>query len=664
MVNLAAWILGYLRPYRGRALAVILLVLAETGLTALAPWPLKVLVDNVLGGAPFPPAVAARLPAALDDAVMLLLAVVAAGLVVQLGAEAVRMAHTQMQVDMAQRVVYRLREQLLHHLQALPLRHHVAARTADSVYRLDADAYCVDDLVIGGVFPLTVAAMNLGLMFGVLLYVDATLALLSLSVAPFLYLTLRHHARTLTDRAERVKNLESGLIERILAVLSSIAAVKSFTRERHELERFADVGDRTRRARLDLTWQESVFSVTVTGVTLLGTALVLGVGGLHVLEGRLTVGSLLVVVAYLAAVYTPISEIARTTGTLQQAVVSARRVRELLALTPEAADAPGSVSADGVRGHVRFEDVDFAYEPGRPVLRGVSFEARPGELVALVGPTGAGKTTAANLVPRLYEHQGGRILIDGVDAARYGLRSLRRQVALVPQQPVLFSGTIADNIRYGRLDAGDEEVEAAARAAHVHDFVARLPRGYQTDVAEDGASLSGGERQRIGIARALLKDAPILLLDEPTSALDAMSEAAVIDALRELRAGRTTIVIAHRLSTVRDATRIVVIERGKVAASGPHDELMRTNGLYRAMCTRLSLGWSRRETATVDELIEDAAAGPAERPGLSSEKSPEGWSAGPPPRRERPGLSSEESSEDWLGRPPPRQAPGTGRAVS
>ena len=607
MVNLAAWILGYLRPYRGRALAVLALVLAETGLTALAPWPLKVLVDNVLGDTPFPPAVAARLPAALDDAVLLLLAVVVAGVVVQLGAEVVRMAHTQMQVDMAQRVVYRLREQLLHHLQALPLRHHVASRTADSVYRLDADAYCVDDLVIGGVFPLTVAAMNLALMFGVLLYLDATLALLSLSVAPFLYLSLRRHARTMTDQAERVKSLESGLIERILDVLSSIAAVKSFTRERYELDRFADAGDRTRRARLDLTWQESIFSVTVTAVTLLGTALVLGVGGLHVLEGRLTVGSLLVVVAYLAAVYTPISEIARTTGTLQQAVVSARRVRELLALTPEAADAPGSIAADGLRGHIRFDAVAFAYEPDRPVLRGVSFEARPGELVALVGPTGAGKTTVANLIPRLFENQDGRILLDGVDASRYGLRTLRRQVALVPQQPILFTGTIADNIRYGRLDASDADVEAAARAAHVHDFVVRLPRGYRTDVAEDGASLSGGERQRIGIARALLKDAPILLLDEPTSALDAMSEAAVIDALRQLRAGRTTIVIAHRLSTIRDATRIVVMERGRVAASGSHDELLATNELYRTMCNRLSLGRPAREPA-VDELLEDAGA--------------------------------------------------------
>ena len=607
MVNLAAWIFGYLRPYRGRALAVVLLVLVETGLTALAPWPLKVLVDNVLGGAPFPPAVAARLPAALDDAALLLLAVVVAGVVVQLGAEVVRMAHTQMQVDMAQRVVYRLRERLLHHLQALPLRHHVASRTADSVYRLDADAYCVDDLVIGGVFPLTVAAMNLGLMFAVLLYLDTTLALLSLSVAPFLYLSLRHHARTMTDQAERVKSLESGLIERILDVLSSIAAVKSFTRERYELDRFADAGDRTRRARLALTWQESLFSVTVTGVTLLGTALVLGVGGLHVLEGRLTVGSLLVVVAYLAAVYTPISEIARTTGTLQQAVVSARRVRELLALTPEAADAPGSVPADGLRGHIRFQGVDFAYEPDRPVLDGVSFEARPGELVALVGPTGAGKTTVANLIPRLFEKQGGRILLDGVDVARYGLRSLRRQVALVPQQPILFTGTIADNIRYGRLDASDADVEAAARAAHVHDFVVRLPRGYRTDVAEDGASLSGGERQRIGIARALLKDAPILLLDEPTSALDAMSEAAVIDALRELRDGRTTLVIAHRLSTIRDATRIVVMERGRVAASGSHDELLATNELYRTMCNRLSLGRAVREPA-VDDLLEDAGA--------------------------------------------------------
>ena len=608
MVSLISWTLSFLRPYRGRALAVAALSVAEIGLAALAPWPLKVMVDNVLGDTPLPPFLADPLPAALAaSAAALLAAVVVASVLVHFSGEVVRMVHTQMQVDMGQRIVYALREKLLAHLQALPLRHHVLTRTADSVYRLDADAYCVDDLVIGGLFPLALATLNLAVMFTVLLYLDATLALLSLTVAPFLYLCLRHYTRTMTDRAERVKALESTLIERAFEVLSSIAAVKSFTREPHELRRFSRSGAETMRARLGLTWQESLFSVTVTGVTLAGTALVLVVGGLHVVAGTLTIGSLLVVIAYLAAVYNPISEIARTTGSLQQAVVSARRVREIFALTPEVADAPGAIDAAAISGHVRFDHVDFSYDDDRPVLTRVSFEARPGEMVALVGLTGAGKTTVASLIPRLFEPRGGRVLVDGIDVGRYALHSLRARIALVPQEPVIFTGTIADNIRYGRLDASDADVEAAARAAHLDSFVERLPSRYRTEVAEAGASLSGGERQRIGIARALLKDAPILILDEPTSSLDAISEEAVFDALRRLRAGRTTLVIAHRLSTIRDATRILVLHEGRLVAQGTHDELLTSSPLYRGMCARLAVGRSLDEPVTVDELLHDLA---------------------------------------------------------
>jgi ABC-type multidrug transport system fused ATPase/permease subunit len=301
------------------------------------------------------------------------------------------------------------------------------------------------------------------------------------------------------------------------------------------------------------------------------------------------VGSLLVVVAYLAAVYDPLSAIAYSTGSLQQAVASARRVRGIFDLTPEVLDDPDALDASNVTGRIRFDRVSFAYDESRTVLDSVGFEARPGELVALVGPTGAGKTTLASLIPRFFEPSAGRILIDDVDAARYSLKSLRERIAWVPQQPVLFAGTIADNIRYGRLDASDADVEAAARDAHVHDFVSRLPEGYATPVHEGGATLSGGERQRIGIARALLKSAPILILDEPTSALDAVSEGAIFDALRQLRADRTLLVIAHRLSTVRDANRILVLDEGRLVAEGRHDELLRTCDLYRRMCARLTV---------------------------------------------------------------------------
>jgi ATP-binding cassette subfamily B protein len=602
-VAVIGWTLSFLRPYRTRVLAISILSIAEIGLTALAPWPLKIVVDSVLGDHPLPGWFAGVMASTGANRVALLVVVVVAGLLLQTANEVLRMFQTQLQVDTGQRIVYGLRARLLAHLQDLPLRHHILTRTADSVYRLDADAHCVDDLVIGGVFPLAAAVLNLGVMFVILVYLDPALGLLSLAVVPFLYLCLRYYSRTMTDRAERVKALESTLIDRAFEILSSVAAVKSFARERHELTRYSQSGDEAMRARLSLTWQESLFSVAITAVTLAGTTLVLIVGGLHVLDGRLTVGALLVVVAYLAAVYNPISAIAHTTGSLQQAIVSARRVGDIFALTPETLEAPDALDASAVIGHVRFESVSFSYGDDRRVLDEVSFEARPGEMIALVGVTGAGKTTIASLVPRFFEPTHGRVLVDEVDASRYSLRSLRERIALVPQQPILFSGTIADNIRYGRLQASDEEVEAAARAAHIHDFITTLPNGYQTPVAEAGATLSGGERQRLGIARALVKNAPMLILDEPTSSLDALSEAGVFDALRRLRRGRTTIVIAHRLSTIRNATRILVLQEGQLMAQGTHDELLASNVLYRRMCARLSVGRSLEEPESVDELV-------------------------------------------------------------
>ena len=603
-MTLAGWTLSFLRPYRARVAAIVALSLLEIGLAALAPWPLKAVVDNVLGGHPLPPFVDSMAGGLSGGSAAGLLAViVVAGLLLQLTSELVLMAHTQIQVDTAQRIVYDLRRSLLSHLQALSLRHHVAARTADGVYRLETDAYCVNDLVIGGVFPLAMAAIKLLVMFVILVRLDLTLALLSLVVVPFLWMALRFYARRMVDRAERVKALESSLVERMYEILSSIKVVKSFAREGHELARFRAAGDETMRARLRLTWQESLFSVVVSAITLSGTALVLGVGGLHVLQGTLTVGSLLVVIAYLAAVYTPLSSIAHTTGSLQQAAVSARRVRDTMALTPEPFDVAGARDASSIAGDIRFEGVGFAYDD-RAILQDVTFDAKPGELVALVGLTGAGKTTLASLLPRFFEPTSGRVTIDGVDLREYDLRSLRERIALVPQEPLLFASSIADNIRYGRLDASRADVEAAARAAHVHAFVERLPHAYDSLVAEAGATLSGGERQRLGIARALLKDAPILILDEPTSSLDAISEEIVFDALRRLRAGRTTLVIAHRLSTIRDASRILVLHDGRVVAQGTHDELTQSNELYRRMCARLSVGRSLDEPESVDELIQ------------------------------------------------------------
>jgi ABC-type multidrug transport system fused ATPase/permease subunit len=407
-------------------------------------------------------------------------------------------------------------------------------------------------------------------------------------------------------REERVKELESKLVERLYEVFAAMRLVKSFAREPYEANRFSATGDRVMQARISITWQESLFAVIVSTITILGTALVLIVGGVHVLHGQMTIGRLTVVISYLGAVYGPLSAIAHTTGQLQGAMAGAKRVRAIFDMLPETADAPGAVDATGITGDVRFEDVGFKYPDGTEVLKNISFEAKPGEMIALVGLTGAGKTTLVSLIPRFYDASSGRVLVDGVEVQKYRVRSLREKIAIVLQEPMLFQGSIGDNLRYGRLDATPQDIEEAARAAHAHDFIARLSKGYDTEIAEAGGGLSGGERQRLSVARAIIKRAPILILDEPTSSLDAISEEIVFAALRRLRAGRTTIVIAHRLSTVRDADRILVLDGGQLVAQGRHDDLIRTSQLYRRMCARLSVGKSLDDPESVDELIEAA----------------------------------------------------------
>jgi ATP-binding cassette subfamily B protein/subfamily B ATP-binding cassette protein MsbA len=474
------------------------------------------------------------------------------------------------------------------------------------VYRVDVDAYAIENLVMSGLFPLATSIASLTVMFAILLRMNVTIALLSLTVIPFLYFSLRYYTSTLVNREERVKELESKLIERLYETFGAMRLVKSFAREAHELARYAGAGETTMKARIAITWQQSLFSVAISTITILGTALIVVVGGLFVMRKQLTVGELYVVINYLGAVYGPLSAIAHTTGQLQGALAGTKRVRTMFALVPETIDAPDAIAADGVKGQVAFDNVGFAYPDGTQVLQEIRFDAKPGEMIALVGLTGAGKTTLVSLIPRVYDTTAGSVRIDGVDVRRYRVRSLREQIAIVLQEPVLFSGTIADNLRYGRLDASAKEIQDAARAAHAHDFIARLPKGYDTEIAEAGGSLSGGERQRLSIARAILKNAPILILDEPTSSLDAISEEIVFNALRRLREGRTTIVIAHRLSTVRDADRILVLDNGRIEAQGRHDELLKKSDLYRRMCARLSVGKSLDEAETVDELIQEA----------------------------------------------------------
>ena len=605
--SLFSWTLSFLRPYRGRVVLLSVLMLAQIALGALEPWPLKIVIDYALDGRPLPEPFRGWLLAITGGSMVTLLVVfVAAGVVLQIVNQAAEAVGVQVQIDTGQRMVYDLRYRLFAHLESLGLHHHITTNTGDAVYRIDVDSYAIENLAMSGVLPLATSIITLLVMFVILLDRDVTIALLSLAVMPFLFLCLRYYATTISSREEHVKELESKLIERLYETFSAMRLVKSFAREPYEAARYAEFGDKTMRARIAITWQQSLFGAVVAWITILGTGMVLVVGGLHVMRGQMTVGDLTIVIAYLGAVYGPLSSIAHTSGQLQGAVAGARRVRSVLALTPETVDAPEARGAENVKGEVEFENVGFAYPNGTQILRGISFTARPGQMVALVGLTGAGKTTLVSLIPRFYDATEGRVLVDGIDVRQYRLRSLREKIAIVPQDPVLFSGTIGENLRYGRLDATNAEVEDAARAAHAHEFVSHLPKGYDTPVAEAGGGLSGGERQRLSVARAILKNAPILILDEPTSSLDAISEEIVFSALRKLRAGRTTVVIAHRLSTVRDADVILVLDGGRIAAAGRHDELLNTSQLYQRMSARLSVGRSLDEPETVDELIQAA----------------------------------------------------------
>jgi ABC-type multidrug transport system fused ATPase/permease subunit len=406
------------------------------------------------------------------------------------------------------------------------------------------------------------------------------LTLLALAVIPGMILVFRRYARPMAETSYRQQEAEGGLYAVIEQTLSAVPIVQAFAREEDADQRFCEGSRETVNAALTATGVQLRFKILMGLTTTLGTALTLWIGASHVLDGELSVGSVLVFLSYLGSLYGPLESVMYTPATLQGAAGSARRVLELLEIEPEVKDRPGALTLPRVQGHLRFDKVTFGYEPGRPILRDLSLEVQPGEMIAIVGVTGAGKTTLVNLIARFFDPWDGRITLDGHDLRDVQVRSLREQVAFVLQEPLLFPFSIAENIAYGRPGASREEIEVAARAANAHEFVERRPQGYDTVVGERGATLSGGERQRISIARAILKDTPILILDEPASALDAETEVLVLDALERLKRGRTTLLIAHRLSTIRDADRVIVLQDSRVAETGTHDELMTQAGIY------------------------------------------------------------------------------------
>jgi ATP-binding cassette subfamily B protein len=570
-----------LRPYSSRLLALAGLSVAEVALRVTLPWPMKVVVDHAVAGA-MPPRWIVAISGMSRESWLLF--AVTAGIVVQMAHQAVLMAHTRIHAVTGYQLTRDLRQRLFMHLQALGLRHHARLPVGDAVYRLQSDAAFLDQLLVRGVLPLIFSATTLVVMFAVLARIDLLLALTSLVIVPLLYAWIRWYGRRLGPSAATTHASEARLTARLQESFSAIRLVKSFAREPYESTRFAGIAGDAMQARVTLTGREAWFSLVVGNLIVLGTSLVLYVGGRHVISGRITLGTLLLALAYLGFVYGPLSGIAGATGTIQQALASARRVRDMFRLATEVDD--GRI-APVLIGRIEFQHVSFSYD-GAPVLRDISFTINPGELVAIVGASGSGKTTLVSLIPRFYDPVKGRILLDGIDSRRLRLRTLREQIAIVQQEVIVLSGSVRDNLRYGRLDASASEIETAARSAHAHEFIMRLDQGYDAELAEAGVGLSGGEKQRLSIARAFLKNARILILDEPTAALDTVSERLIIDAIERLRKDRTTLVIAHRLSTVRSADRILVLDRGQLVAEGTHESLLRASDVYRRLAAQLT----------------------------------------------------------------------------
>ncbi len=570
---------GYLSGYSHLVLLSLALVVLGTALGLLTPWPLKILVDHVLEDLPLPDFLSGLLGPVGEDPTRLLLVTVAVGLLITLTHNGVNVLQKYVNTGIEQNMVLDIRGDLFQHSQRLSLSYHEGRKTGRVIFAINNQGSAAAGLVMS-FLPIGQNLLTLVGMFWIVFSIDAQLALLSMLVVPFLYQAVRYYARRIVPEVRRVRNLEMESISIVHEAITMLRVVLAFGREEHEHRRFHRQGKEAVDARVKVTVGETLFSMAVNSSTAGGTALVLGFGAWRALDGHLTVGELLVVMAYIASVYKPLEAIIYTVSSLQQKLVSLEHVFGLMDREPEVRDAPGARPMSHARGEVVFEDVGFTYAGRKRTLDGISFRAGAGETIGIVGPTGAGKSTLVSLIPRFYDVEDGRVLLDGVDVRDITLDSLRAQASLVLQEPVLFSGSIAENIRYGRLDADDGALIEAARAADAHDFISTLPDGYDTVLGERGAKLSVGERQRICIARAFLRDAPILILDEPTSAVDSRTEASIMEALSRLMRGRTTFLIAHRLSTVRPADRILVLDGGRLVESGSHEELLAARGLY------------------------------------------------------------------------------------
>jgi ATP-binding cassette subfamily B protein len=552
------------RPYWWHIGGIFLLSLLSSPLALLTPLPLKIAVDSVLGAHPLPGFLNVLVPAAGIHSNFAVLAM-AAGLLVGITflSQLQELASSLLRTYTGERLVLDFRAQLFGHVQRLSLTYADTQGISDSIYRIQYDAPAIQYIAIDGVIPFIAAAFTIAGMIIVTAGIDWQLALVALAISPALFMVTQFYRRRLRKGSREVKRLESLALSVVQEVLAALRVVKAFGQEEREQARFVHRSSDGMRARLRLTFVEGGFGLLVGLITALGTSTVLLIGIRHVQSGILTLGELLLVMSYLAQLYAPLKTMSKKAASMQSYLAGAERAFTLLDETPDVVERPKARPLARAAGVVAFHNVCFAYDHGRHVLHDLSFEVSAGARVGILGTTGAGKTTLVSLLTRLYDPTAGQILLDGVDLRDYRLADLRSQFAIVLQEPVLFSTSIAENIAYARPGAGEHEISAAAQAAGAHEFIARLPQGYATPVGERGMRLSGGERQRIALARAFLKDAPILILDEPTSSVDIKTEAAIMASMERLMRGRTTFMIAHRLSTLDLCDVLLKIEHGR-----------------------------------------------------------------------------------------------------
>jgi ATP-binding cassette subfamily B protein/subfamily B ATP-binding cassette protein MsbA len=575
LLSLAYKLCKRLRPYRWHFAVAIVQVLLIGTLELLKPWPLKLVVDHVLTSHPVP---WMWLQAFAPQTLLLLGCLMLVLVYALIGVGSVTSNYVT--IHLGQRLVNDFRAELHAHLQRLSLAFHSRREVGDLLYRLTSDTFAIQSLTMNGVFPVLTSLVLLVGMTVVMLRLDWLLTLVSLGIMPVLMGSMKWLTRRITTLATDMCAKESALWASAQRGLGAIRVIQAFTTEEDEHRQFVASSTASLNANLRFYTFQTMYTAFINIVMAVGTAVVLWVGATHVLARQLTVGEVLVFLSYLASLYTPLSTLMQTWGLIQGGRVSAERVFEILETAPDLVDGSRDLTHSEVRGAITFEAVVFGYDSTRLILKGIDFHAQPGSLVAIVGATGAGKTTLVSLIPRFYDPTGGRVLLDGTDIREFQLRALRQQVGMVLQPPLIFPTSVRANIAYGRPNATDEQIQWAAKLAQLDDFLARLPQGLDTVVGEGGTTLSAGEQLRITIARAFLRDAPILILDEPTSALDVATEARVMQGLETLMTGRTTFVIAHRLSTVRRADTILVLQDGQIAEQGPFAELVASGGIF------------------------------------------------------------------------------------